>query len=152
MRMTMRLSSLLALCSTLLLAACGGKVAGQGNDDAGPGVDSGTSGKDGGTAVDSGVIVKDGGVVPADGGPPPPPPPPPLCGSKQGTGYAGSDGSCGSDETWSCGSVAYEIDCSCPSAYCVCKKNQQIVGKVTYAACPACNSMVGVAGACGFPE
>ncbi len=145
MRMDMRSTSFLLLSLVLVLPACGGKVAGQGDG----GADGGVTNKDGGTP-DSGIIVKDGGPQPVDAGKPPPPPP--QCGPKNGTGYAGSDGSCGSNETWTCGAVDYEVDCQCPGAYCVCKKNGQIDGKVKYAACPSCSSMTGVAAACGYPE
>ena len=127
----------LGLLFVLVLVACGGKL-----DQGG-----------------------DGGTTP-DGSPPPSkdaqptvdvitPPPTPSCTPMQGATSVGSEGSCQTSESWSCGDTKYSVDCSCPSAQCTCSQETANggVGQILKEPnmCPGCSG-VDLATLCGFPH
>lgn len=135
------------VAASLLVVACGGKL----DSDADASVDAGGLPKgDSSVVVDTGIDVS---MPPSpDSGPKPPPP---LCSGKQGGGTQGSDGSCSSEQKWSCSDKsAYSIICACPGdATCSCFKNTILVKKVpSGSVCPGCGNVSGLAKACGFPE
>ena len=145
----MRFIGFVALVS-LGLVACGGKL----DSDADASVDSGVPPKgDASVVVDTGIDVSFPPPGPDSG--PKPPPPKPVCSSKQGTGFQSSDGSCGSEQKWTCSDKsAYSVICACPGdGTCSCFKDTVLAKKVPAGAmCPGCNNPVGLAAACGFPE
>lgn len=145
----MRFLGFLALGS-LLVVACGGKLDSESGDAS---VDSSTPKVDTGIVVDTGIDVSLPPPGPDSG--PKPPPPPPLCAKKTASGFQGSDGSCGTEQKWSCSdNSAYSVICACPGdGTCSCFKDTVLVKKVAAGAvCPGCSNLGGKALACGFPE
>lgn len=136
----------------LLLAACGGKIA----DDGDGGLDG--SVKDSAPVPDA---KRDVTILPdADDLPLPPPKPdasPIACSSKTGQGYVGSNGECGEIDEWKCsdGNV-YELSCKCPpdpnGQTCACRKNGITTKIFAGNVCPNCAGVVKFASQCGFPE
>ena len=124
------------LCFAVSVSACGGII------DNG---DGGTTGVDSGTQKDAptGVDVK-----------PPPPPPPPNCSQIQTETAIGSDGSCTSSASWSCGDTKYSVQCSCPSTQCSCSQESNGMGSGTIIKeptfCPKCDGAQ-MPKICGFP-
>ena len=143
----MRFSSLVAVGS-LVVVACGGKLD---SENADASVDSSTPKPDSG-GVDTGIDVSFPPPGPDSG---PKPPPPPLCSNKSGSGFQSSDGSCGTEQKWSCSDKsAYSVIFACPGdGTCSCFKDSVLVKKVSSSnVCPGCKSAGGLAAACGFPE
>jgi hypothetical protein len=139
-----------AVFGSLLVVACGGKL----DSDADASVDSGVPPKgDGSVVVDTGIDVSFPPPGPDSG--PKPPPPPPTCSGKQGSGFQSSDGSCGSEEKWTCSNgSAYSVICACPAdGTCSCFKDTVLAKKVpSGSVCPGCGNVGSLAGLCGFPE
>jgi hypothetical protein len=127
------------LCLCLALVACGGKI--DGDDGGTGGVDSGSGDSGGGTKNDAQVTKDTGG------------PPTTTCTPITGGGTAGSDGSCASTASWSCGDTKYTVECSCPKNVCSCTSDSgnsstaSIVTPQSY--CPGCSS--NLPAICGFP-
>jgi hypothetical protein len=74
--------------------------------------------------------------------------------SASGAAPASADAGCSVGTTWSgCSDGnAYEVDCSCPDAICVCKRNGTPTGTTLAFACPAACMGPGPSfQACGFP-
>jgi len=135
-----------AVLGSLLVVACGGKL----DADADASVDASTPKLDG-SGVDTGIDVSTPPIGTDSG----PKPPPPVCSNKSGSGFQGSDGSCGTEQKWSCSDKsAYSIICACPGdGTCSCFKDTVLAKKVPAGAmCPGCNNVSGLAAACGFPE
>jgi hypothetical protein len=134
------------LVASLFTVACGGQILGG---------DAGTSGADGG---DASTHPPPG----LDASPPPPtadamPPPPPLCSPMTGGGTTSTNGDCTVNESWSCGAVQYQVDCSCPAKQCTCSQTTSNGGSGTMVpysnGCPSCvYSGQQLAQLCGFPS
>ncbi len=98
-----------------------------------------------GSGSDSGPTVSpDGGTGPQ------------ICsGSTTADGQPADDaGACSTTVSWPVCSNGntYEVDCSCPSATCVCKQNGTATGKVIAFTCPACTDPGPTWQRCGFPQ
>ena len=117
------------------VSACGGIID---NGDSGIiGVDSGTQ-KDAPTGVDANPKM-DAAT---------------MCSQIQTQTAIGSDGSCASSASWSCGDTKYSVQCSCPSTQCSCSQESNGTGSGTIIKeptfCPKCDGTQ-MPKICGFP-
>lgn len=130
--------------AAFLAAACGGKI-----DDG----DGGILGPDGGPRGDATAPMPTTTPTTTPTSPPtkpPPPPPPPItCSGKEGSGWASSDGSCGSENKWTCkDGHTYGARCECPKGTCECYRDGALVQVVKYLSCPGCAAT----DPCPFPQ
>jgi hypothetical protein len=128
-----------------LVWSCGGKLD---TGDAGPGADGGPGGKDAMNSIDDGVqdVGQNVDVTIQ-----------PTCLMGIGGGTVGSDGSCTSTQSYSCGPSDYEISCSCPQATCQCIVDNQVTFSMAppSGVCPTCSVTTNIdklAALCSFPQ
>ena len=127
----MRIATLAAFVSSL--AACGGLIAPD---------------PDGGAATDASMKGDATGTPSPDAGVPSPPV---QCSPHSNSGYASSNGGCGTQSDWSCGADTFSIVCACPDAKCQCLKGGVLQATVPFPGCPSCGS-VSPSALCNFPE